>query len=89
VYKTLDNKEVCIRLFSDLLKAFDMVNRNIILQKLDACSIRGIAQQWFASNLNNKRQLVETDHFDAIIHEIQQTQSEEKIIQFGVPQGSF
>ena len=29
VYKTLDNKEVCVGLFLDLSKAFDMVNHNI------------------------------------------------------------
>jgi hypothetical protein len=35
VYKILDNKEVCVGLFLDLSKAFDMVNHNILLQKLD------------------------------------------------------
>jgi hypothetical protein len=35
VYKALDNKEVCVGLFLDLSKASDMVNHNILLQKLD------------------------------------------------------
>jgi hypothetical protein len=45
VYKTLDNKEVCVGLFLDLSKASDMVKHNILLQKLDTFGIRGIAHQ--------------------------------------------
>jgi hypothetical protein len=87
VYNTLDNKEVCVGVFLDLLKAFDMVNHNVLLQKFDTYGIRGIAQQWFASCLKNRRELVVVDHFDETTHEIQQKQSEEKISQFGVPHG--
>jgi hypothetical protein len=64
VYKALDNKEVCAGLFLDLSKAFDMINHNILLQKLDTYGIRGIAQQWFASYLKNRKQLVIIEHFD-------------------------
>jgi hypothetical protein len=45
VYKTLDNKEVCVGVFLDLTEGFDMVNHDILLQKLDAYGIRGIAYQ--------------------------------------------
>jgi hypothetical protein len=48
VYKSLDNKEVCVGLFIDLSKAFDIVNNNILLQKLDTYGIRGIAHRWIA-----------------------------------------
>jgi hypothetical protein len=72
VYKALDNTEVCAGLFLDLSQAFDKVNHNILLQKLDTYGIRGIAQQWFASYLKNKRQQVVTDHFDETTNEIQQ-----------------
>jgi hypothetical protein len=88
VYKTLDNKEVCVGLFLDLSKAFDMVN-HILLQKLDTYGIRGFAYQWVTSYLKNRKQLVEIYHLDATNHEIQQKRSEEKIIQSGVPQGSI
>jgi hypothetical protein len=54
VYKTLDNKEVCVGLFLDSSKAFDMVN-HILLQKLDTYGIRGIAHQWVASYLKNRK----------------------------------
>jgi hypothetical protein len=56
VYKTLDNKAVCVGLFLDLSKAFYMVNHNILLQKLDTYGIRGTAHQWFASYLQNRKQ---------------------------------
>jgi hypothetical protein len=85
VYKTLDNKEVCVGLFLNLSKAFDMVNHNILLQKLDTYGIRGIAHQWFASYLKNRKQLVEIDHPVVTTHEIQEKRSEKKIIQYGVP----
>jgi hypothetical protein len=49
VCKTLDDKEACVCLFLDLSKVFDMVNHNILLQKLDAYGIRGTAYQWFGS----------------------------------------
>jgi hypothetical protein len=49
VYKTLDNKEVCVGVFLDLTKVFEMLNHDILLQKLDAYGIRGIAYQWFVS----------------------------------------
>jgi hypothetical protein len=68
VYKTLDNKEVCVGLFLDLSKVFDMVNHNILLQKLDTYGIRGIAHQWFASYLKNRKQLVEIDNLDVTTH---------------------
>ncbi|GFG36265.1 hypothetical protein Cfor_08875 [Coptotermes formosanus] len=66
-----------------------MVYHNILLQKLDIYGIRGIAQQWFASYIINRQQLVEIDHYDLTTHEIQHKLWEEKIIQFGVPQGSI
>jgi hypothetical protein len=78
VYKTLDNKEVCVGIFLDLSKAFDMVNHNILLQKLDTYGSRGTAHQWVASYLKNRKQLVEIDHLDATTHEIHHKRPEEK-----------
>jgi hypothetical protein len=55
VYKTLHNKEVHVGPFLDLSKASDMVNHNILLQKLDTCGIKRSAQQWFASYLKKRK----------------------------------
>jgi Reverse transcriptase (RNA-dependent DNA polymerase). len=55
MYKTLDNEEVCVGVYLDLTKVFDVVNHDILLQKLDAYGIRGIAYQWFVSYLTNRK----------------------------------
>ena len=64
--------------FVDLKKAFDIVDHNILLQKLDYYSVRGIANEWCASYLKNWKQFVSIgDHI-----------SDSQTIQTGVPQGS-
>jgi hypothetical protein len=50
--------------------------------------VRGTAHKWFVSYLKNRMQMVEIDYLDTT-DEIQHTLSEERIIQYGVPQGSI
>ena len=47
IRNTLDNKSVGCGIFIDLRKAFDTVNYNILLSKLEHYGIRGCALQWF------------------------------------------
>ena len=62
----------------DLAKAFDTVNHNILLKKLDHYGIRGIVNDFFRSYLTNRRQIVS----------ISNSNSSLKFINVGVPQGS-
>ena len=49
ITSAIDKKEHVIGLFLDFAKAFDTVNHDILLRKLDHYGIRGIALQWFQS----------------------------------------
>ena len=65
--------------FIDLQKAFDTVNDDILLSKLNHCGIRGVAFDWFKSYLNDRTQ------FTTINNE----RSEIQTIKYGVIQGSI
>ena len=65
-------------IFIDLCKAFDTVNHDILLRKLEHYGIRGKAQIWFRSYLANRKQYVS---LNGVPSELKQTTC-------GVPQGS-
>ena len=43
------------------LKAFDPVDHNILLKKIQHCCIRGIDHRWFKSYLENRKQFVSAE----------------------------
>jgi hypothetical protein len=54
------NKNIhVIQHFCDLVKAFDCVNHDILLAKLRYYRIQGVSEDWYRSNLTNRRQKVE------------------------------
>ena len=55
----MDNKEISIGLFFDLSNAFNLVDHNILLNKLCGYEICGLALKWFRSYLTNLKRIVE------------------------------
>ena len=76
---TLDRNEHVIGIFIDLQKAFDTLNHNILLSKLQHYSIRGLPLDWFTSYLNNRKQFVQYNNVN----------SNHNVVHCGVPQGSI
>ena len=79
IYNSLDTGEYVLVLFLDFTKAFDTVNHDILLQKLEHLGIRGISLNSFESYLSNRSQYVD---YSGISSELQ-------YIRCGVPQGSI
>ena len=78
IKNSLDNNIFTCGIFIDLQKAFDTVDHNILLNKLEHYGIRGKANEWFKSYLSNRKQYVSINGFT----------SNEAEMHHGVPQGS-
>ena len=58
IKETIDNGKFGCGIFIDLKKAFDTVNHNILLTKLEHYGVRGVLLKWFESYLSNRSQYV-------------------------------
>ena len=74
----IDSGSFACGVFIDLQKAFDTVDHKILIKKLYYYGIRGIANNWFSSYIENRSQFVSINGFE----------SSKKFIKYGVPQGS-
>ena len=70
IKKHLDNNYSVCGIFVNLQKAFDTVNRDILLGKLDHYGIRGLANSWLGSFLKNMTQYVYLDGHCSISKQI-------------------
>ena len=78
IKESIDNHKYGCGIFIDLRKAFDTVNHNILLIKLEHYGIRGTALKWFESYLSDRKQYVYHNG----------ESSKLKDVTCGVPQGS-
>ena len=58
IKKYLENGDFVCGIFIDLQKAFDTVNHEILLSKLDHYGIKGFTNDWFSSFLCNRNKYV-------------------------------
>ena len=79
ILHALDKKQIAMLLLIDFSKAFDMVDHQILLNKLEHYGIRGIAVKLFESYLKGRQQSVT----------INNAKSDCKPLSHGVPQGSI
>ena len=79
VERALHDQEYAIGIFCDLSKAFDTLDHDILLKKLDHYGIRGKWHAWIKSYLSNRKQYVDMNG----------TLSNTEAITVGVPQGSI
>ena len=75
----IEDKCASLAIYIDLSKAFDALNHEILLYKLNVYGVRGHALQWFTSYLSNRKQLVKVNDCN----------SDYVTINTGVPQGSI
>ena len=78
IKESIDNGEFGCGIFIDLRKAFDTVNHDILLLKLEHYGVRDNMLNWFKSYLSNRKQYVYLNGVSSDIKEIS----------CGVPQGS-
>lgn len=75
----LEEKKVIVAVFLDFKRAFETVDCDIQLHKLEEYGVRDSSLNWFSSYLKNRRQVVK----------IGETKSDEIVNNMGVPQGSI
>ena len=75
----LDNKQFSLGILIDSSKAFESLDHEILISKLNYYGVRGTANKWFYSYLEKRKQFVTIDNVSP----------DTRIIKCGVPQGSI
>ena len=78
IRKNLHEGNIGCGIFVDSQKAFDTVEHDILLSKLEHYGIHSLANEWFKSYLSNRNQYVSINGYDSTLAEVR----------LGVPQGS-
>lgn len=83
ILNALENNDIALGVFLDLSKAYDCIDHELLLYKLEKYGVRGNTWGWFRSYLSDRKQKV------SISKGGQVTNSECQSILWGVPQGSI
>ncbi len=75
----MNNGQLTGLVLLDLRKAFDMVDHDLLLRKLELYRVGGVSLQWFKSYLSDRQQVVK----------FKQSVSDPLPVKSGVPQGSI
>ena len=78
-YQSLNSKQYLIAVYLDFSKAFDTVNHDILLLKLQHYGIRGVVNDWFRSYLSDRKQYITVEN----------SSSNMSVLSMGVPQGTI
>ena len=81
--KGLENHQYVACVLLDLSKAFDTIDHEILLHKLELYGIRGQALSWFKSYLSNHKLRVKC----RTVSDPRETMSDEHVVHHGTPQG--
>ena len=79
LYRNIENKDSSLLLLLDFTKAFDMIDHDILLSKMNKMGFEGTNLQWFKSYLKERSQYVK----------LNETNSTTLQTSIGVPQGSI
>ena len=79
IKKQIDRGNIGCGVFIDFQKAFDTVDHNILIEKLNHYGVRDLQNEWFKSYLINRKQYVTVNN----------ESSDLENIKWGVPQGSI
>jgi hypothetical protein len=76
-----------ILIFIGLTKAYDVLNRKLLLEKLFYYGIRGSTNLWFRSYLTHRKQFIEICQSDSSSVRVNRYSSSSMEIKQGVPRG--
>ena len=79
ILQEFDKNKFVIGIFLDFTKAFETVDHQILLSKMEHMGVRGVALQWFKNYLENRQQLVLYNKFSSGFLNLE----------YSVPQGSI
>ena len=59
IYDSFNQNKYTLGVFIDLSKAFDTVDHNILIDKLNSYGVKNNSPKWFSSYLSNRKQFIQ------------------------------